>query len=395
MTSQKFFPYAKQSIDASDREAVEDSLKQERITRGPKTAFFEQQVAAACDVKWAVAFNSGSSALYAAFHAAKVSEKDRFITSPNSFIATVAAGMRQNARPHFVDIDRASGNLSLQELKPLLNEPLSRGRFIICPVHFSGIAVDMRKLDSMIKTPESLVIEDAAHALGSLYPTGEKVGSCAYSQMTIFSFHPAKTITTGEGGMVTTNDDELYHRLTLFRNSGIEREKPYLQGTPAPGYYEIADLCGNYHMTEMQAALGISQMKRLEAFTTKRRALVARYRMHLDQMPQVTLFSKAADPYTAYHLMCAQIDLPLSKTKKVALTKVALMNALHEAGIGTEVHYIPLYRHPALSSLYNTEIENFPQMEAYYSQELSLPLYYDLEEADVDFICATLKRLIG
>lgn len=380
-----FFPYAKQSIDSSDIQAVVEALQQEKVTRGSKTEQFEEAVAGYVGAKWAVAFNSGTSALYAAFFAANVSSTDRFITTPNSFIATAGAGMLRGAKPQFVDIDRSSGNMNIDLLPPLFEGPFTRSKLVVAPVHFAGIALDMRRLERLIKTENSVIIEDAAHALGSKYPTGEMVGSCAYSQMTIFSFHPAKTITSGEGGMVTTNSDELYHRLLLFRNNGITRQKPALKGQEAPGYYEVQALTGNYHMTEMQAALGLSQLMRLHSMVEKRRALVQAYRKALASKPHIALFSPEFDERTAYHLLVAQIDFAALKT-----TRIDFMNKLREAGVGTDVHYIPIYRHPVMQHLVRDPEIEFPEMEKYYRSCLSLPLYYDLTEEDVNFICSKL-----
>ncbi|MDB6081045.1 MAG: DegT/DnrJ/EryC1/StrS aminotransferase family protein [Chlamydiia bacterium] len=391
MSAHTFFPYAKQSIDASDIEAVQEALQQEKITRGDKTTLFEEAVAEFVDAKWAVSFNSASTALYAAMFAASASPADRFITSPNTFIASAAAGMRLDIKPHFIDIDRTSGNLNLksEELKETLNNLPSRGKLIILPVHFAGQAIDMKKLERLIATPNAVVIEDAAHALGSLYPTGEKVGSCTYSQMTVFSFHPAKNITTGEGGMVTTNDETLYHRLLLFRNNGIERGKPYLLESPAPGYYEVHELSGNYHITEMQAALGLSQMKRLQTFVDKRRALVTHYYKNLEGKPHITLFAPHHQETTAYHIMCLQINFSAYNT-----TRKEVMEKLRSKGIGSDVHYIPIYKLPVFTKKYGDISSNYPETEAYYNETLTLPLYTDLTEVNVDYITTTLLSIL-
>lgn len=382
----KFFPYAKQSIDASDIEAVKEALTQPLITRGEKTRQFEEALAQKVSAKWAVTFTSATTGLYAAFQAADVSAYDRFLTTPNSFIATTAAGMRLGAKPTFIDIDRKTGNMSLEGLKNALKEPMSRGRFVVVPVHFSGIAQDMAAVDRMLKGPEYVIIEDAAHAIGSVYPDGSMVGSCTHSHMTVFSFHAIKTLTTGEGGCVTTNDEKLYKRLLKIRNSGMEREL-LTQGLPAPWYYEVQELSGNYHMTEMQAALGISQLSRLDAFVEKRKKIVSLYRQKLSQVSGLTLFDPSTDEKTCHHLMCVQIDFEKYKT-----TRTALMQRLTEAGIGTQYHYIPLYRHPIVTKVCGDIAEQFPEMESYYKQALSLPLYYDLEEADVSYICETLLK---
>jgi dTDP-4-amino-4,6-dideoxygalactose transaminase len=382
MKTDKFYPYARQTIDESDIQAVCQALRSELITRGPNVARFEQMIADYCGAKWAVAMTNASSALYGAACAAGVSAADRVITTPNSFIATVAAGMFLGAKPVFVDIDRKSGNMSLDAFERIYKEfgAPTRGKIVVMPVHFAGVAMDMRRLDRILSEPNAVIIEDAAHAIGSLYPDGTKVGSCSWSQMTVFSFHAIKTITTAEGGCVTTNDETLYKKLLSFRNNGLQKS------SHDPWYYEVTELTGNYYMNEMQAALGISQLEKIDTFIRKRREIVRWYRSHL-QGQDVLLFDEAADDRTSYHLFPVQIDF-----EKRKLTRTEAMKRLLEHGIGSQYHYIPLYRHPVVSSRIGDVHEQFPEMEAYYKQALSLPLYPALEETDVAFICKTLKK---
>lgn len=382
MYQNRFIPYAHQSISQEDIDAVSEVMRQDYITRGPKVRAFEEALAQYCGARFAVCVSSGTAGLYLAFQAASVCPDDRVLTTPNSFIATCAAGMRLGARPHFIDIESTSGNMSLDKLQDALGMPYSRGRFVICPVHFAGIALDMKRLDRMLKTPDVVLIEDAAHAIGSYYPSGEKVGSCAFGGMTVFSFHAIKTITCGEGGCVTTNDEALYHRLLRLRDSGIERSSE-------PYYYEVRELSSNPYMTEMQAALGLSQLARLEHFVEKRRRIMSWYRERLKGLLHVRLFDAKHDPYTAYHLACVQLDFDALKT-----TKKQVYQALLDEQIQTQYHYIPLYRHPLLVSQYGDQHEQFSEMERYYKETISLPLFYALDEADVDRICAALKRAI-
>lgn len=393
MSTPHFIPYARQSISPEDIQAVAESLSGESITRGTRVNEFEQAVADYCNAKYAVAFNSGTSALLATCHVVDLTPHDRLITTPNTFVATVNAGMLRGATPIFVDIDLETGNLNLQQVKENLESFQStRGRTVVLPVHFSGIPVDMQKLDGMICSPDTIIIEDAAHAIGSRYSDGQKVGCCAWSDMTMFSFHPAKTITTGEGGMVLTNNVDLYHRLKRFRNNGIERDPEYLEEDLADtfeGYYEVAEMTCNYNFTDFQAALGLSQFKRLDDFIAKRRELIGLYRNLFRDLPDMKMFSSKMDEFTAFHLCVVQINFEAYKT-----TRAHVMSKLKEQGIGTQLHYIPVYRHPYFKKKSGDISEYFPNMETYFNQALSLPLYYDLTHEDVKRIVNTLKDIL-
>jgi len=385
-TAEKFLPYARQSIDQSDIEAVTEALQSDFITRGPKTAALEEAAAEYCGARFAVAFNSATSGLIAACHVVEANPGDRLVTTPNSFVATIAAGLRQGVEPLFIDIDPKMGNLDLDKLEAAEKRPSLRGRQIYLPVHFAGIPVDMRRLEKMIDDPRAVVIEDAAHAFGSFYPSGERVGSCAYSQMTVFSFHACKNITTAEGGLVTTNDRELYKRLLRFRNNGIVKAPDELGGDPPPWYYEVREITGNFHMSELQAALGLSQLKRVDQFADKRRSLWRAYRERLSDLP----FIEPDDPEKCF-LHLAVVRIPFEER---GLSRKELMETLKERGIGTQVHYIPLYRHPFFTERRPDIHSYFPEMEAYYSEALTLPLFADMEEDDVDRVVSVLKPLI-
>ncbi len=380
---EKKLPYSCQCIEQDDIEAVASSLKDEIITRGSHVTDFEDAIASYCDAEFAVAFTNGTAALQAAAFAADIAPGDRAITSVNTFISTIGSAMERGAKPFFVDIDLETGNLSLDLLKETINVPLSRGRNIVLPVHFGGLAVNMKQLESLITRPDTVVIEDAAHAIGSLYPSGEKVGSCAYSDMTIFSFHPVKNMTTGEGGMVTTNNADYAEKLKLFRNNGIVRHSDF-----APRYYESEALTGNYNFTDMQAALGLSQLKKLPEFAKKRRELVRHYRSLL-QNTAVKLFSADGDDISAYHLFVVQLPFD-----EMEMDRTQLMHLFNENQIFPQYHYIPLYRHPVIKKICGDIKEFFPAMENYYRQALSLPLFPQMDKTSVERVVKVLKSAL-
>lgn len=361
MDKNQFLPYGSQSIDKSDIEAVSAVLKGDWITRGPKVREFEEAIASYCDAKYGVAFTNCSHGLWAAYKAAGVSEGDRFLTTPNSFVSTTSGALQMGGQPIFIDIEEETGNLSLEQLSCNLNVSLTRGKEVIVPVHFGGVPVDMERVDGMIRSPETVVIEDAAHAFGSCYEDGSRVGSCSYSSMTVFSFHPVKNITTGEGGVVTTNSEELYEKLKCLRDSGR-------QGI------DVVELSSNYHMTEFQAALGLSQLKRVDKFRKKREQLVSLYCEKLAEHPLVTPMTQPS-PNVFHNLFVVKVE---------GEDRGELMADLKEKGIGTQVHYRPIYHHSLIKNVRGDLSSYFPAMESYYEKALSLPLFVGMEEEDVE-----------
>jgi dTDP-4-amino-4,6-dideoxygalactose transaminase len=387
----KALPYARHAITVEDIAAVGRALADDVITRGPGVEQFEKALAAYCGARYAVLFNSGSTGLEAACHAAALTPFDRVLTSPNTFVATATAVIRQGGTPTFVDVDPATGNLDLAALASHMCKPATRGRTVVLPVHYAGVTVNMRELDRLIQDPDAVVIEDAAAALGSAYDAEHRVGSCRWSQMTIFSFHPAKIITTGEGGAVTTNDAQLFHRLVRFRNNGIERDAQHQKHPDnSPWYYEVHETTGNYNFTDFQAALGLSQLQRLDQLISKRLQIVAWYRDRLQQLSPVDFVLRETDARIAPQLFVLLIDYERCHT-----TRAEVMRTLGQARIGTQVHYLPLYRHPYFEQRAGDLTADFPGMEAFYAKALTLPLFHELEEEDVDYICAALKKCLG
>ncbi len=384
-----YLPCSQQSISREDADAVNWALSQPLISRGPLVGEFEKAIADYCRVDYAVAFSSGSAALMAAYYAAEVGPADRILTSPNSFISTVGSGVQRGATAVFCDIDRSTGNLNIEQLAISMNDPSIRGKTVIVVPHFAGTPVDMAAIDEQIADPRTVVIEDAGHALGSCYKDGQRIGCCASSDLTVLTFQSSDTITTGEGGMVTTNNPELYHRLRLFRNNGIECDPNFLQYDNAPWYYEVVSLTGNYHLTEMQAALGLSQLMRIDYFINKRQQLLQLYREKLANFPHLQLLSSTSDPHVCPNLCVIQVDFKAHRT-----SRTAVVEQLKERDIGTRVHFIPLYRHPIFRNRAGDLSEYFPEMEAYYAETLSLPFYTDLHENDVNHIVRALKEVL-
>ena len=381
----KILPYARQSINKSDIDAVKSALKSEMITRGEIVEQFEKAVAEYCNVKYAVAFNSGTASLQAAYQSVNLNPNDRLITTPNTFVSTAGAAIQRGVNPIFVDIDRDSGNMDLEAVQLNQYKSFTRGRTVIVPVHFAGNPVDMEAMNRFLRDPDTIIIEDASHAWGATYKDGQKMGSCPWSDMTIFSLHPAKNITMGEGGVVTTNNPDLYELLKRFRNNGIVKKEE-----ESPWHYDVVELSGNYHVTDFSAALGMNQLKRLDEFVEKRRKLVKIYREKLAKVPHINLFSEEYDAISGCHLFVVQIDFDHYETNRTDV-----MNALKEKGVGSQYHYIPIYRFSFLKYKAGDLSEYFPEMEDYYRQGLSLPLYYDLTEENVAHVADSLCKVLG
>jgi perosamine synthetase len=357
-------PYGHQSVNDDDIDAVVRVLKGDWLTSGPHIAEFETAVAQRVESRHAVAFANGTAALHGAMAAAGVGPGDVVATSALTFVGSANCARYVGATPALVDIDPATLNLDPRRLP----DPIRA----LVVVHYAGLPLDLHLLPS--RPP--VLIEDACHALGATTPDGP-VGNCANSDMAVFSFHPVKAVTTGEGGMVTTNDDRLAESLRRFRSHGT---------VPAPSNggwaYDVVELGFNYRMTDIQAALGSSQMARLDTFVARRQALAARYRRLLAGMPVVLPPAPASGFTHAYHLFPVRLA-----------ERARIYDQMRAAGIGVQVHYVPLYRHTLYADL-NLSRRDFPQTEEAYEGLLSLPLYPDLTDAEQDFVIETLGRLL-
>ena len=378
--------YGKQSINEADIKAVVDVLQSDFLTQGPVLERFEKKVAEYCGAKYAVAVTNATSALHIACRAAGLGKGDVLWTSPITFTASANCGRYCGADVDFVDIDAATYNMSVDELSNKLQESKAAGRLpkVVVPVHLAGQSCDMKRIHELSVEYGFTVLEDASHAIGADY-LDTRVGSCAYSDMAVFSFHPVKIITTGEGGMVLTNNEDLYKKLCLYRSHGITRDASLMTHEPdGPWYYQQIDLGYNYRMTEIQAALGFSQMDRLDEFVDRRRYLVNRYNELLQDLPVVIpQVLEGANP--SWHLYMVRVDF--SKAKQ---DKVQFFAEMKKRGIVLNLHYIPVHTQPYYQKL-GFKQGDFPKSEKSYEEIFTLPLYYALTEEQQDDVVAALR----
>lgn len=378
---QEFLPYARQSVDESDIAAVVEVLCSPFLTTGPKIQEFEQKFADYVEAKYAVAVASGTAALHAAVFAAGINPGDEVITTPMTFAASANCVLYQGGRVVFADIDPQTYNIDPEDIARKITE---RTKAII-PVDYTGQPARLDVIKKIAAEFNLPVIEDAAHALGAAYQ-GQKVGSI--SDLTTFSFHPVKHITTGEGGMVTTNDPGLYERLLLFRNHGITRDKRLLMENHGLWYYEQQALGYNYRITDCQAALGISQLAKSEMFLAVRRRYAGIYTEAFKDLPGVIVPWQAEDVRSSWHLYVLQLELEKLKTGRKEIFEAMLAE-----NIGVNVHYIPVYLHPYYQSLgYRPGL--CPEAEKLYERMLTLPLFPGMTEGDVEDVIKALSKVV-
>lgn len=385
----KQIPYGRQEINQEDIQAVLAVLQSDWLTQGPTIKRFEEAVAAYCGAKYAVAVSNATAALHLACLTVGLGPGDLLWTSPNTFVASANCGLYCGAEVDFVDIDPQTYNMSVDALEEKLLQAAKNGRLpkVVIPVHFAGQSCRMDEIRKLADQYNFTVIEDAAHAIGGSYQ-GNKVGACEFSEMVVFSFHPVKIITTGEGGMILTNRADLYEKLLFLRTHGITRDERFMtKPSDGPWYYQQIDLGYNYRMTDLQAALGISQLQRIDEFVRRRHKLAARYDESLKDLP-VTLPWQDPDTYSAYHLYVIRLHLDqLAKSRK------QIFEELQAAGINVNVHYIPVHTQPYYERL-GFKTGDFPEAEEYYREAITLPLYYSLRDEEQDYIVERLQEII-
>ena len=382
-------PYGRQDISEDDIQSVVDVLRSDYLTQGPVVPAFEKSVSSSCGATHAIAVNSATSALHIACLSLGVGPGDWVWTSPITFVASANCALYCGAGVDFVDIDPRTYNMSSQALEQKLVEAERSGRLpkVVIPVHLCGQACDMQAIHDLSRRYGFKIIEDASHAIGGKYKN-EPIGNCRYSDITVFSFHPVKIITTAEGGMALTNDPELADRMSLLRSHGITRDPGLMTHEPdGSWYYQQIDLGYNYRMTELQAALGLSQMQRLDEFVSKRHALASRYDEQLADLPVVIPWQHP-DCYSGLHLYVIRIQL-----NQIKKSHRQVFEALREHGVGVNLHYIPVHTQPYYQRM-GFKAGDFTEAEGYYGEAISLPMYPALSDKNQGRVVSVLKELL-
>ena len=378
--------YGRQSIDEEDIQNVVKVLRSDFLTQGPMVEQFEKCVADYCGAKYAVAVANGTAALHVACLAAGLEAGDMLWTSPVTFVASANCARYCGADVDFVDIDARTYNMSVETLEDKLCSAKHLPKIVV-PVHLAGQSCDMKRIYELAQEYGFMVMEDACHAMGADY-LGKRVGCCEFSDMTVFSFHPVKIVTAGEGGMILTNNEEFYRRLLLFRSHGITRDEGLMtHETDGPWYYQQIELGFNYRITDIQAALGYSQMQKVDEFVKRRRYLAERYNRLLQDLPVATPYvADYTDP--SWHIYVVRIDF-----NRVNKSKQEIFDIMKSKGVVLNLHYIPVHLQPYYQRLGFAE-GDFPNSESYYGDALTLPLYYDFTDDYQDWVVESLREAL-
>ena len=386
----EFIPYSKQSINKEDIKSVVEVLNSEFLTQGPLVPTFEKSVSDYCSTPYAIAVNSATSALHISCMALGLDKGEILWTSPISFLASANCALYCQAKIDFVDIDIKTFNISIEKLEEKLIKAKRENKLpkILIPVHMCGQSCDMESIYNLSKTYGFRIIEDASHAIGGKYKD-KLIGDCSYSDITVFSFHPVKIITSGEGGMALTKDSKLARKLQLLRSHGVTRDKNEMKFTSdGPWYYEQSLLGFNYRMNDIQAALGNNQIKRINEFVLRRNNIATRYDDFLKDLP-LEKPSLLKDCYSSFHLYIIRL-----KIKDLEKNKLKIFVEMRNRNIGVNVHYIPIHIQPFYQKL-GFKKGDFGEAESFYRQAISLPIYPDLSEEKQEFVIKTLTQLIG
>jgi len=378
-------PYGHQDINQNDIDAVEKILRSDFLTQGPVVPAFEDAIKKYCDVKYAVAVNSATSALHVACLALGVGPGDSVWTTPITFVASANCALYCGASVEFVDIDPLTYNLSVEKLAEKLSRAQQAGSLpkVVIPVHLCGQSCDMEGIFKLSKQYGFKVIEDASHAIGGHY-LDQPIGNCRFSDITVFSFHPVKIITTGEGGMAVTNHSEIAKQMMSFRSHGITRDvQDMSHASDGPWYYEQTQLGFNYRMTDIQAALGLSQMQRLNKFVEQRHAVANQYEVLLKKTP-LKLPYQSLGSYSSLHLYVIQIESTI-------YNHLEFFESMRSNGVGVNLHYIPVYRQPYYERM-GFIPSDYPESEKYYSQAVSLPIFPGLTEMQQEYIANAVNK---
>lgn len=382
-------PYGRQNIDQDDVDAVINVLKSPFLTQGPMVPAFEEQISLITGAKNTVACNSATSALHIACMALDVGNEDIVWTSPISFVASSNCALYCGASIDFVDIDPLTFNICIKKLEEKLEIASQNSKLpkVLIAVHLGGASCDMESISQLSQKFGFSVIEDASHGIGGKYK-GQPIGSCLYSDITVFSFHPVKIITTAEGGCATTRSENLANKMRLFRSHGVTRdEKQMTEKSHGGWYYQQIELGYNYRMTDIQAAMGISQLKRLSEFVNKRNEIADSYKSLLKDLPLTTQLVPN-DCYSAYHLYIVQLDLAVVK-----VPHADVFDALRQGGIGVNLHYIPIHLQPYYREL-GFEYGDFPEAESYYQKSISIPMFPSLTTAEIEEVVDVIRGAV-